>query len=41
MQALKSLKREDNQELESMEWFFPKQVRNYKIKNEVDKIKKW
>ena len=34
VQALKSLKREDNQELESIEWIFPKKMRNYKIKNE-------
>ena len=40
-EALKALKPEENQELESIEGPFPKEMRNNEIKNETDKIKKW
>ena len=41
MKALKALKPEENQELESIKWIFPKTIRNIKTKNEIDEIKKW
>ena len=41
MEALKALKPEENQELESIEGIFPKTIRNIKTKNEIDEIKKW
>ena len=41
MKALKALKPEENQELESIKWIFPKTIRNIKTKNKIDEIKKW
>ena len=41
VEALKDLKTEENQELKSIEWFFPKKIRNNEIRNEMDEIKKW
>ena len=41
VEALKALKPEENQELESIEGLFPKKVRNYEAKNEIDEVKKW
>ena len=40
VEALKALKSEENQELESTEELFPKRMRNNEIKNERHKIKK-
>ena len=37
---LKSLKPDENQELESIEGLFPKKMRNNEIKNEIDESKK-
>ena len=39
IEALKSLKPKENQELESIEGLFPKKMINNKVKNEIDKIK--
>ena len=39
VEALKALKPEENQELESMERLFPKIMRTDEIKNEIDEIK--
>ena len=39
VEALKALKTE-NQELESIEGFFPKKIRNNEIRNEIDETKK-
>ena len=41
VEALKDLKTEENQELKSIEGFFPKKIRNNEIRNEMDEIKKW
>ena len=41
VEALKALKPEQNQELESIKRIFPKNMRNNEIKNEIDEIKKW
>ena len=41
VQALKALKSEANQELESIEGIFPKNMRTNEIKNEIDEIRKW
>ena len=41
VEALKILKLEENQDLDSIEGLFPKSMRNGKIKNEIDKIRKW
>ena len=41
VEALKALKPEENQELESTEGLFPKKMRNTEIENETDEIKKW
>ena len=41
VEALKDLKTEENQELKSIEGFFPKMIRNNEIRNEMDEIKKW
>ena len=40
VEALKILKLEENQDLDSTEGLFPKSMRNGKIKNEIDKIRK-
>ena len=39
-EAIKTLEPEDGQELQSIERHFPKKMRNKKIKNEIDEIKK-
>ena len=39
IEAVKALKPEKNQELESFPKFFPKIVRNNDIKNKIDEIK--
>ena len=39
--ALKALKPEENQELESIKRTFPKNMKNNEMKNEIDEIKKW
>ena len=41
VKVLNQLKPEKNQELESIEGFFQKTIRNNEIKNEIDEIKKW
>ena len=41
VEALKALKPEENQELETIEGLFPKKIRNNEIKSEIDEIKKW
>ena len=41
VEALKDVKPEENQELESIEWLFPKKIRNNEIKNQIDEIKTW
>ena len=40
VEALKILKLEENQDLDSIEGLFAKSMRNGKIKNEIDKIRK-
>ena len=40
VEALKALKPEESQELESTEGLFPKKMRNIEIKSEVNDIKK-
>ena len=40
VEALKALKPEENQELESTEGLFSKKMRNIEIKNEINNIKK-
>ena len=40
IEALKSLKPQENQELKKIEWFFPKKMGNNEIENEIDDIKK-
>ena len=40
-EALKALKPEENQKLETIEGLFPKNMRTNKIKNEIDEIRKW
>ena len=40
-ETLKSLKPEENYEVESIEGLFPKKLRNIEIKNEIDDIKKF
>ena len=40
VEALKALKPKENQELETTEGLFRKKIRNNKIKNEIDEIKK-
>ena len=37
---VKALSSEENQELESIDWLFPKIIRNIEIKNKLDDIKK-
>ena len=39
--ALLGLKSEENQELNSIEGLFPKEMRTNEIKNEIYEIKKW
>ena len=41
VEALKTVKPEENQKLESTERIFPKEMRNTEIKNEIDEIRKW
>ena len=41
IEVLKALKPEENQELVSIEGFFPRKIRNTEIKNEIDEIKDW
>ena len=41
VEALKALKPEENQELQSIEGLFPKNITTNEIKNETDEIKKW
>ena len=41
VEALKALKPEENQELESIEGLFQKMMTNNDFKNEIDEIKKW
>ena len=41
VEAIEVLKPEENLELETNEGIFPKKIKNNKIKNELDKIKKW
>ena len=41
VEALKALKQEENQELESVKGRFPKKTRKNEIKNEIYDIKKW
>ena len=41
VEVLKSLETEENQEVESNEGLFPKNMRTNKIKNEIDENKKW
>ena len=41
VEALKALKSEEDQELESIEGIFPKNMRTNEIKNEIEDIKKW
>ena len=41
VEALKALKPEENQELESIEGLFQKMMRNNEFKNEIDETKKW
>ena len=40
VEALKALKPKENQELETTEGLFRKKIRNNKIENEIDEIKK-
>ena len=40
-EGLKALKPEENQELESIEGFFPKNMRTDEIKNEIEENRKW
>ena len=40
VEALKALKPEENQELESIKGLFPIKMKNSEIKNEIDEIKK-
>ena len=40
VEALKTVKPEENQKLESTERIFPKEMRNTEIKNEIDEIRK-
>ena len=39
--AFKTLEPEENQQLESIEGLFPKNMRTNKIKNEIDEFRKW
>ena len=41
VEALKALKQEENQELESVKGRFPKKTKKNEIKNEICDIKKW
>ena len=41
VEALKAVKPEENQKLESTERIFPKEMRNTEIKNEIDEIRTW
>ena len=41
VEAIEVLKPEENLELETNEGIFPKKIKNNKIENELDKIKKW
>ena len=41
VEALKAVKPEENQKLESIKGLFPKKMRNAGIKNEIDEIRKW
>ena len=41
VKTLEGLKSEENHETEAIEGLFPKKIRNNKIKNETDEIKKW
>ena len=40
-EALKALRPQQNQELESTEGLFPRKVRNVETENEINEIKKW
>ena len=40
-EALKALKPEENQKLETIEGLFSKNMRTNEIKNEIDEIRKW
>ena len=40
VEALKAVKPEENQKLESIKGLFPKKIRNTEIKNEIDEIRK-
>ena len=40
-EAFKALKPEENRKLGSSERLFPKQMRDYEIKNEINDIKQW
>ena len=41
VKALKALKPEQNPEIEKTERVFPKNMRNNKIRNEINQIRKW
>ena len=41
IEALKALKSEENQELESIEGLFPKNMRTDGIEIQIDEIRKW
>ena len=41
VEALKALKPEENEELESIKGFFAKKMRNIETKSEIDESKKW
>ena len=41
VEALKNLKPEGNQELESIKARFPNKMRTNEIKNKIDETKKW
>ena len=40
-ESIKALKPRENQEIESIEGIFPKNMRTIEIKNELHEIKKW
>ena len=41
VEALKAVKPEENQKLESIKGLFPKKMRNTEIENKIDEIRKW
>ena len=41
VEALKTLKPKENKKRESIEGFFPKDIKTNKLKNEVYEVKKW